>query len=106
MDTFTFMVSVLLMFLAIQYGQTWIVFGIVAIMILSMRSISTTILLIISAGAMYWIKSAGLDDYMMYAVIALIAISLVFGFKTKSSEPDMYGGLGGGGGYGGLLGGY
>ena len=48
MDTFTFMIAILLMMIAVQFNQNWLIFAIVALMVLTMRDLATTVMLIIA----------------------------------------------------------
>ncbi len=121
MDTFTFLIALMLMMLAFQFGENWLVFAIIAIMILSMRSLSTTVLLLVSAAVLYFFTKMGdLNAYWPVIVFGLIIVALVLGLKEKEQQPEFYapdmgygdmmggmgGGLGGmGGGYGGGPGG-
>ena len=120
MDTFTFLIALMLMMLAFQFGENWLVFAIIAIMILSMRSLSTTVLLLVSAAVLYFFTRTGdLNAYWPVIVFGLIIVALVLGLKEKEQQPEFYapdmgygdmmggmGGLGGmGGGYGGGPGG-
>jgi len=106
MDTFTFMVSVLLMMVAVQFDQYWMMFAIVALMILSMRSISTTVLLIISTFVLL-IGKEYIAAYWPFVLFGLIILSVLLGGKQKqeqASYADMFaggdmGGIGFGGGY-------
>ncbi len=121
MDTFTFLVALMLLMLAFQFGENWLVFAVIGVMALSMKSLSTTILLVISAGVLYFVvKTTGdITAYWPVVVFGLIILSLVMNLKTKEQQPEMFppdmgygdmmggmgggmGGLGGGGGYGGM----
>ena len=111
MDTFTFAISIVLMMLAIQFEQNWLIFAIVALMVLTMRSISTTMLLIVSTVVLYVTRDY-LKEYwpfVLFGLIILAALIGAFGKKEAEQAPmDMYGGGGGfdmGGGLGGLPGG-
>ncbi len=103
MDTFTFLIAILLIILALQYGQNWIVFGILAIMILSTRSVATTVALTISVFVLYLFAGSGaLNTYWPFIVFGLIILSLVLGLGKKPAQPEYYtpdmgygGGLGG-----------
>ncbi|MDP2973617.1 MAG: hypothetical protein Q8N60_01065 [Candidatus Diapherotrites archaeon] len=111
MDTFTFAISIVLMMLAIQFEQNWLIFAIVALMVLTMRSISTTLLLIVSTVVLYVTRDY-LKEYWPFVLFGLIILAALIGaFVKKYAEQapmDMYGGgFGGGfeGGLGGLPGG-
>ena len=53
MDTFTFMIAVVMMMLAIQFEQNWLVLGIAVVLALTTKDIKATILLAISGGGLY-----------------------------------------------------
>ena len=105
MDTFTFMITVLLMMIAVQFDQNWLVFAIVALMIISMRSISTTVLLIITTGALFFLRPY-LLEYWPFVLFGLIILSVVLAGQQKPEQAggyaDMFGGGGGGGEMGGV----
>ncbi|MBN2067183.1 MAG: hypothetical protein JW744_01820 [Candidatus Diapherotrites archaeon] len=108
MDTFTYMVAVLLMMLAIQFNQNWLVFAIVALMILTMRSLGTTVLLLVSTAVLFLAREY-LKEYWPFVLFGLIILSLIIG-RGGGSQPeampmDLYGGGLDAGGFGGLPGG-
>jgi len=91
MDTFTFLVAILLMIIALQYGQNWIVFAILAITILSTRSVATTIALIVAVFVLYIFAGSGdLNTYWPFLVFGLIILSLVLGLGKKPAQPEYY----------------
>lgn len=91
MDTFTFLIAILLIILALQYGQNWIVLGILAIMILSTRSITTTVALIIAVSVLYiFAGTDSLNTYWPFLVFGLIILSLVLGLGKKPAQPEYY----------------
>jgi hypothetical protein len=103
MDTFTFLVAILFIMLALQYNQNWIVAGIVAIMIISSRSITTTITLIIAVIVMYFFAGSGnFNAYWPWIVFGLIILALVLGIGKKESQPEYYSPDAGYGGFGGM----
>ncbi|MDO8537980.1 MAG: hypothetical protein Q7S21_03795 [archaeon] len=101
-DTFSLVVTLLMLMLAVQYGEGWLVFGIAAIMIIALRSLSATLMIIAGTVLLYVFKGSGLNDLWPIIVIALIIIALISGLGKK--EEPAYGGgdlsslLGGGGG--------
>lgn len=112
MDTFTFAISLVLMMLAIQFNQNWLIFAIVTLMVLTMRSVGTTVLLIISTIVLFVARDY-LKEYWPFVLFGLIILAVLIGAIGKKGEAeqapmDMYGGgFGGGfeGGLGGLPGG-
>lgn len=101
MDTFNFLIALLLIIIAMQFQQLWLVLGIVAVMILSTRSVLTTVLLIISTVVLFVIGAENLTAYWPAIVFGLIILGLILGVKGKPQEPEMYAPEG----YGDLLGG-
>jgi hypothetical protein len=103
-DTFTFMVALLLMMLAIQFDEKWLAFSIIAITILSLRSVKATVMILVAAGILFAARSV-LEPYWPYVFFGLIILALLLGSGGKEQpeyySPDMYAGLmgGGGGGY-------
>jgi hypothetical protein len=108
MDTFTLMIAILLMMIAVQYNQNWLIAAIVLLMILTMRSAGTTVILLI-ATAVLFVGKPYLEQYWPFLLFGLIILSvLISGTGGKpEQQPEMYsadmfggmGGLGGGGGY-------
>ena len=92
MDTFTFLISLLLMIFAVQYGENWLVFAIIAVMILSTRSVGTILLMVISAGVLLYLKSASIPIVQHWPVVVfgLIILALVLGMGEKPSQPEYY----------------
>ena len=99
METYTFVTAVILLMLAIQFGESWIVLGLVAVLILSLRSLSSTVLIIISLVVMYSVKSSEYTEYWPFVLFGLIIFALVVGWIGKGKAAETYSP------YGGLLGG-
>ncbi|MBS3057412.1 MAG: hypothetical protein J4415_02180 [Candidatus Diapherotrites archaeon] len=103
MDTFTFLIAVILIMIAMQYNQTWVIFGAVGILILSMRSLTTIVMLIITVLVLFAIKGTNMTAYWPFIVFGLVILSLAMGLGKKPEQPEYYapdlmGGLGGLGG--------
>ena len=98
------MVALLLMMLAIQFGENWLAFAVVGVTILTMRSVKATILLSITLAVLY-IMRGSLEPYWPVIFFGLVIVALIFGAKSGGGgqeqpeyySPDMYGGLMGGG---------
>lgn len=101
MDTFNFLVAILLIMLAMQFGENWIVFGVVAIVVFTMRSMATTIMLLVTVFVLYFIGATNLSVYWPIIVVGLVVLSLALGVGGKPTQPEYYEP----GGYGDLLGG-
>ncbi len=99
MDIFTLIVAILFIMLAIQYGQHWLAFAIVAVMIIAMRSIGTTVLLIIALIALYFVKVSEITIFWPIIIFGIIILALAIGSKGKGQQPEYYAPEG----YGGLL---
>jgi hypothetical protein len=91
MDTFSLVVTILLLMLSIQYGELWLVFGIAAIMIIALRSLSATVFIILTVILLMGFKSTPFNDFWPFIVIALIIIALISGLGKKQEE-STYGG--------------
>lgn len=107
MDTFNFMLTILLMFMGIQFGQTWIVLAILVISIITSKELSTTIALLAATGVLYFLSvSSDLESLWVPAIFGLVVLALLLGNKPEEQPAggglDMLGGLGGYGGMGGM----
>lgn len=102
MDTFNFLVAILLVIIVMQFNMSWMVLGIVAIMIFSTRSLSTAILLLGTTAVLFFLGSENINAYFPFLVVGIIVAAIVFGIKGGGGEqPEMYAPSG----YGDLLGG-
>jgi hypothetical protein len=104
MDTFTFMIAILFMMIAVQFNQNWLIFAIVALMILTMRDVAATVLLLIATAVLLFGRDY-LTEYWPFVLFGLIILSVVLGGKPKEEQqmPDMFGQEGMGGmGFGGF----
>ncbi len=105
MDLFNLMITLILMMLALQFGENWLVIAVVAITILTMRDLKATVVLLIAAGVLYFAKES-LDPYWPFLFFGLIILALLMGAggggqgeqQAEYYSPDMYSGLMGGGG--------
>ena len=89
MDTFTLITSVLMMMIAFQFGQNWIVFGVVAVMILTSRDLGT-VLLMFSAMAALYLGKASIAEYWPVIMFGLIILALFLGIGQKPQQPELY----------------
>ncbi len=101
MDTFTFMISVLLMMIAVQFNQNWLIFAIVALTVLTMRDFTTTFLLAIATLVLLFGKEY-LLEYWPFVLFGLIILSVVLGGKQKEEPAGGYQDMFGGGDMGGI----
>jgi uncharacterized membrane protein YgcG len=110
MDTFNFLVAILLILMAMQFHQNWLVWGIAAVMILTTKSVMTTIAMVIAVVAIYLVFGLeNFNTYLPFVVIGLLVLSLLFNMKEGGGQPEAFDPgagyadmLGGGGGYGGM----
>ena len=102
MDTFNFLLTTMLMMLAIQLKEPFIALGILIINILTSKEWTTILAFILVSIVLFVVMSAGWDDsWWLVAIFGIIVIAIVSGSKSAPAQPDM-GGLGG---YGDMLGG-
>jgi hypothetical protein len=108
MDTFTFLTAILLMIIGLTYNQNWVVFAVIAVMVLTSRNITTLILMGAGGGILFFIASSGADLNALWplVVFGLIIISLVIGIGKQEKQPEYFGPEMGGGYFGGQGGGY
>ncbi|MCR4368347.1 MAG: hypothetical protein NUV67_00395 [archaeon] len=106
LDTFNFLVSVLLMMIAIQFGQTWLVLAILVISVLTSKDLSTVLAFLISTGVLYIVAFTGdVESLWPVVVFGLLIVAIILGSKPEQQESpygagmDMFGGMGGGGAY-------
>lgn len=109
MDTLSFLVSVILIVLAIQFDQLWLVFGVAAIVIITSKSIPTIIGLVVAIIVLYIIRGPVLQEYLPIVIVGMLVFSLLLGLKKQPEEQTGLGGMdlfgqdmGGYGGLGGL----
>ncbi len=100
MDTLNFIVGVVLIMLAASYDQFWLGVAIGVLMVLTMRSLSTFVLVALTLIVVYAFGSQ-IEDMAVYILFGLIILSLALGQDKKPA--DAYGG-GLGGDFGGLMG--
>ena len=79
MDSFNLLVGILLIFLAFQLQQDWIVFLIIAILIITMRSFAGSIVLIAVGAFLYFFTAsgAGLKEFFLPVLAILIVVAII-----------------------------
>ena len=98
MDSFTLVVSFILLWLLFQYQQNWLVLGIAILLILSMRNWSSVILVLVALFILF-ISQNSLNSMFPLALMIIVGIGLIFGVKQEEQQPEFYppemGGMGG-----------
>ncbi len=99
-DTFSLLTGVVVVFLAFQAHQNWLVFGTIAIMLLTMRDWSTTLTLVGVAASLYLFDPpSDISSIALWAILGIVAIGTWASLRKQPepSLPDLYGleGLGG-----------
>ena len=105
MELVNYLVSIVILGVAIQFGELWIVLGAVTILIVASKDIKASILFIITVGVLYYISSIGLkNEYILFAMLGLIVLGYLLGLGNAAPAADPYAGLLGGdmGGMGGM----
>ena len=102
MDPFNFLVAIILIYLALQYSQVWIVFAILILAVLTIKSFKAVVGLIAAALIMYiFVDYDGIQNYFPLVILGILIIGLILGIGKSSSSSETYPG----GGYSDLLGG-
>jgi len=108
MDLFTFSVSLLVMFIAMQYGYFWLVIVIGAVLMFMGKQKHIFIIVIALIVVLFLIRGTPYEAYGIYAVALGIGAFLLMNKEGDAGDTynpeDQYGdllkGLGGGGGPG------
>jgi len=94
MDIFTFMIAIVMMMLAVQFEQNWLVLGIAAVLIITTRSPSVTAIMIISAAVLYFF-SESMKELWPVIVFGLVILAVILGVgKNSGQQQDPFGGMG------------
>jgi hypothetical protein len=96
MDTLTLAIAIVLMMLFLQFNQNWLVFGVLIISVLSSRSFSTTIVIILTAIVIYLTRDVTKELWPLL-MVGLVTIALLLSLR-KPEKPEYYApdmGLGG-----------
>ena len=89
MDTFTFAISIVVMMIGLQFGQNWIVFGIIALMVISSRDIPTIIMMVASGIVLYAFQGL-LAEYWPFILFGLVILAFMFSPKQDQGGGEMY----------------
>ncbi|MDP6670952.1 MAG: hypothetical protein QGI60_03995 [archaeon] len=110
MELFNLMITLILMMLALQFGESWMIIAVVALTILTMRDFKATVVLLVATGVLYFARGS-LEPYWPFLFFGLVILALLMGAgggagggaqQGEYYSPDMYSGLMGGGGGGGF----
>ena len=92
MDTFMFLMAMIIIMLGLQYGQSWIVFGVLALLVISTRSMGTILLTIGAVIVLYMIRNSPSFDQLLpvvlvgFIVVALLISALQSRMETSGEE--------------------
>jgi hypothetical protein len=100
MEILNYLVAVAIIAITIQYGEVWMSLGATMVVIIASKDLKTSILLIISFVTLYLINGIGMNEYWMFAALALVALGYLLGVGTETAAADPYAGLLGGAGGG------
>lgn len=102
-DSFNFLVSVILIFLALQYQQAWIVFAILILSVFTIKSMKAIVGLVAASLILYLLLDYGsIASYFPFVVLGIFVMGLILGIGKAAGESQTYAG----GGYSDLLGGF
>ena len=92
MDIFNLMISLLLIFLALQYGQNWIVFAVLVISVITMKELPGTLALLGGAAVIYILYN-GVEFDSLFIFVVFKFVYIIHSFielsrrKTNSKPP-------------------
>ena len=90
MDTFVFLVAVLVIMLGVEAGQVWIALAALAIVVVTTRSLAYILLSLLATGAFYGLKVMNLSDYGAAVLIAVVLLALALGGKGGAPGTEEY----------------
>lgn len=102
MDVFTLFLTLVIMMVAFNAGQNWIVFGTLILSIIATRSLPAMLLLSIGTFLLFISKDIMGDSWPL-AVFGLLILAFLMGMKGEGQQPEYYSPAGSdllGGGYG------
>jgi len=95
---------VLIMMIAIQLKETWILLAVLSISILTSKDLSTVVAFMIAAVVLYFFVGSGSEEMWPVVIFGLIIISIILSSKAEPEKDyagggygDLFGGMGGGG---------
>ena len=96
MDLVNYLISMVILGIAIQFGELWIVLGATTILILASKDIKASFLYIVTVGVLYFINSLEMNEYWLFAILGLIVLGYLLGLGNDAQPADPYAGLLGG----------
>ena len=105
MDIFTLLIGVILIGMALQTGQNWLIFGTLILLVVGLRDLKATIVLTVGL-VLFFLSKDSIDAFWPFILFGLMVLALLLGLKPKEQEPDMYAPGGDMGMMGGGMGGY
>jgi len=102
MDLMNYLVSIIIIGVAIQFGELWMSLGAILILIVASKDLKVTFLFIISFLVFHFINGIGMKEYWLFAALGLVALGFILGIDAgqQEAQADPYAGLMGGmGGY-------
>ena len=105
MDIFNLIITLMLIFLAMQYGQVWMVFVILVISVVTMKELMGTLFVLGGAAIIYLLYNGiEFDSLFLVVIFGLVILALLLGIGKKPQQ-EAYMPPGYGGGYGDMMGG-
>src|SRR3989338_6357465 len=89
MDIFTLLIGVILVGMALQTGQSWLIFGTIILLIVGLKDMKATIVLLAGLG-LFFFSLDSIDVYWPFILFGLMVLALFLGLRPKEQEPDMY----------------
>ena len=94
------------MMIALQMNQEWIAFAVLVISVLTSKELLTSVTFIIATVVLYFVVGTGnSESTWAIAIFGLIVVAILLGAKEQPAQSDMggygdmFGGMGGTGGY-------
>ena len=100
LDLFTILAMIFTVMIALSYGQKWIVFLVLILMIFSSKNLAMMLLLIFTVVILFIISSTEMGILWPMVIIGLIVLAFLIGSKAQPEAPEYYAPeMGYGGGY-------
>ena len=97
MELLNYLISVVVVGIAVQFGELWMVLGIATVMIVASKDIKASIMIVITLAVLYFVNGVGMQEYWMFAMLGLIAMGYLIGLDSGGqAAADPYAGLLGG----------